>query len=326
MTDRKKRIILDVDTGIDDAVAVLYALLSPDIELVGITTVFGNIEVEQATENTLRLIKLANCGYEVPVAMGASKPLAREYSGPVPHIHGHNGIGDVELPKSEQQPLEESAEDFIIRKAHELAGELIIVPVGRMTNVANAVQKDPSIAKLINRVVIMGGTVFAPGNVTPVSEANFWGDPEAAAVLFNSELAITVVGLDVTMKVKLTRQHLEQLLQNAPSEKREVALFLQQSMDRYIQFYGESSGFLGACAMHDPLAVLVAVDPSLVRTQTLKAVIDCGHDLTAGMIITDRRFNSDIGREIEFCLEVEAERSLSQLLSVFAAPVAERTV
>ncbi|MUT67088.1 nucleoside hydrolase [Paenibacillus sp. NEAU-GSW1] len=315
----KKRILLDVDTGIDDAMAILFALLSPEIEVVGITTVFGNIDVGQATDNTLRLIKLANCGYEVPVAVGAAKPLERAYGGPTIHVHGHNGIGDVELPPSEQKALAQSAEDFIISKAHEFPGELIIVPVGRMTNVAAAVQKDPSIAGMIKQVVIMGGTVFAPGNVTPVSEANFYGDPEAAAILFESPLPLTVVGLDVTMKVLLSRQHLDVLESNAPDDKLAIIRFLKHSMEWYMRFYEESNGFIGECPMHDPLAVLVAIDSTLVHTQKLNAAIDCGHDMTAGMIIADRRYRPVIGREIEFCLHVDEDRAMKRLLSVFAS-------
>lgn len=313
----KTRMILDVDTGIDDALAILYALLSPEIKMEGITTGFGNIHVGQATENTLRLIKLSNCGYDVPVAAGAAGPLERTYGGPVPQVHGHNGIGEAEIPPTEQQPLEESAADFIIRKAHELPGELVIVTVGRMTNLALALKKDPSIAGKIKRNVIMGGTVFAPGNVTPVSEANLWGDPEAAAHVFNSAVPVTVVGLDVTMKTLLTKDHLAHLGRYAPAHKQEIVKFLQESMELYFDFYRQSNNFLGECPMHDPLAVLVAINPSLVSIRKMNAVIDTGTGLTAGMIITDRRANSTIGREVEFCMDVDSDKALRQMLSVF---------
>ncbi|MCK9861381.1 nucleoside hydrolase [Paenibacillus sp. ATY16] len=316
----KTRIILDVDTGIDDALAILYALLSPEIHVEGLTTGFGNINVEQATENTLRLIKLANCGYEVPVAAGASGPLKREYAGPVPHIHGYNGIGDAEIPPTEQRPLKESAAEFIVRKAHELPGELVVITVGRMTNLALALSLDPSISGKIRQVVVMGGTVFAPGNVTPVSEANLWGDPEAAQQVFRSEVPLTIVGLDVTLETRLSKGHLAQLRQLAPDNKRPIVDFLHTSLEKYFDFYLQTNQYLGECPMHDPLAVLVAVNPSLVNTRVMHADIDCGHDLTAGMIITDRRVIPAVGREITFCLEVDADRALRQMLSVFLAP------
>ncbi|MGO4106692.1 nucleoside hydrolase [Paenibacillus sp. YAF4_2] len=316
----KTHIILDVDTGIDDALAILYALLSPDIHVEGLTTGFGNIDVGQATENTLRLIKLANCGYEVPVAAGAAGPLKREYAGPVPHIHGHNGIGDAELPPSEQQPLKESAAEFIVRKAYEMPGQLVVVTVGRMTNLALALALDPAIASKIKKVVVMGGTVFAPGNVTPVSEANLWGDPEAAAQVFRSEVPLTIVGLDVTLQVRLSRSHLDQLRRLAPAQKQPIVDFLHVALERYFDFYLESNQYLGECPMHDPLAVLVAVNPSLVATREWHADIDCGQGHTAGMIITDRRVNPKVGRVITFCLEVEEDRALRQMLSVFLQP------
>lgn len=311
------RMLLDVDTGIDDALAILYALLSPEIKVEGITTGFGNTDVAQATENTLRVIQLANCGYEVPVAVGAASPIERIFHGAVPHIHGNNGIGDASLPPSIQKPIEESASDFIIRKVNENPGELILVTVGRLTNLAIALQKDPSIVTKFKKVVIMGGAVFAPGNITPVSEANLYGDPEAASSVFESELPITIVGLDVTQKTRLTRNHLEMLSRQAPPNKREIVNFIKEATERYFAFYEFSNHFIGECAMHDPLAVLVAVNPSLVKIEVMNAVIDCGTGYTAGMIITDRRVRSIVGRAVDFCLEVDEEKAMEQMLSVF---------
>ncbi|MGO4538288.1 nucleoside hydrolase [Paenibacillus sp. 2TAB19] len=312
------RMILDVDTGVDDAAAILFALLSPDIKVEGITTGFGNIDMEQATENTLRVIRLANCGYEVPVAAGAAAPLKRAFKGAVPHIHGHNGIGDADLPRSPQKLLEESAADFIIRMASENPGELTLVTVGRLTNLALALMKDPSVADKLKRVFVMGGTVFAPGNATPVSEANLHGDPEAAALVFESSVPLTVVGLDVTQKTRLSRSHLAYLSQHASEERQPIVKFLTESMEVYFDFYNKSNNFLGECPMHDPLAVLVALNPSLVQVQTLPAVIDCGSGLTAGMIITDRRVKPTVGRAVEICVEVDSERAIQQLLSVYS--------
>lgn len=311
------RMLLDVDTGIDDALAILYALLSPAIKVEGITTGFGNTDVDQATENTLRVIQAANCGYEVPVAKGAAGPLKRIFPGAVPHIHGHNGIGDAVLPPSRTQALEESAAAFIVRKVNESPGELTLVTVGRLTNLALALELDPSIAFKFKKVVIMGGTVFAPGNITPVSEANLYGDPEAAAQVFESTLPITVVGLDVTQQTRLTKQHLSDLSRDVAPTKREVFDFMNAALRIYFDFYSFSNDFDGECPMHDPLAVIVAVNPSLVRTETIPAAIDCGDGYTAGMIITDRRVRAAVGRPVEFCLEVDQEKAIAELLSIF---------
>ncbi|WP_141502906.1 nucleoside hydrolase [Paenibacillus luteus] len=313
----KNRLLLDVDTGIDDALAILYALLSPEIKVEGITTGFGNTDVDQATENTLRVIQVANCGYEVPVAKGAAGPLKRVFPGGVPHIHGNNGIGDAELPSSKQQPLEETAAEFIVRKVNESPGELILVTVGRQTNLALALQLDPSIVTKFKKVVIMGGAVFVPGNITPVSEANLYGDPEAAAIVVESELPLVIVGLDVTQQTRLTKNHMAYLSREVAEDKRDVLAFLEASLERYFDFYAFSNGFDGECSMHDPLAVIVAIHPSLVKTQALNAVIDCGTGYTAGMVITDRRVRSLVGRPVEFCLEVDSAKAIEELLSVF---------
>ncbi|WP_028610888.1 nucleoside hydrolase [Paenibacillus harenae] len=313
----RSRMLLDVDTGIDDALAILYALLSPEIKVEGITTGFGNIDVEQATDNTLRIIQLANCGYEVPVAVGAAGPLERIFHGGVPHIHGNNGIGDAILPVPSQKPVDESAAAFIVRKVNENPGELILVTVGRLTNLALALQLDPGIANKFKKVVMMGGTVLAPGNVTPVSEANLYGDPEAASIVFESGLPITVVGLDVTQKTRLTRRHMEQLAVEAKTGDREIIAFMDEALRKYFDFYAFSNHFEGECPMHDPLAVLVAMHPSLVRIETMNAVIDCGTGYTAGMVVTDRRVRSTVGRPVDFCMEVDVERAMDKLLSVF---------
>lgn len=311
------RMIIDADTGIDDALAILYAMYAPEIKLEGLTTIFGNTDVEQATDNTLRLIKLCNRENEIPVAKGAAAPLKREFSGPAVAVHGQNGIGDAVIPKSDQQPLPISAAEFLVQKANENPGEITLVMVGRMTNLALALQLDPAIAGKFKKVVIMGGTVLAPGNVTPVSEANFWGDPEAAAIVFESELPLTIVGLDVTMETRLTYAHLNLLDRRAPEANKTLVQFLHDSLPVYYDFYRGSNYFAESCPLHDPLAVLVAVNPSLVKTQTFKATIDCGEGHTAGMIVTDRRARATEGRDIQFCMEVDADRAVGQMLAAW---------
>ncbi|MFC4779448.1 nucleoside hydrolase [Paenibacillus sp. GCM10023252] len=307
--------IIDADTGIDDALAILYALKSPEIDLIGITTVFGNTSVEQATDNTLRLLKLA--GADVPVAMGAAKPLARPWPGTVAEVHGENGIGDAQLAPSDQQPLGESAAEFLVRKANELAGELVIVPVGRMTNLAEALRLDPELPRKVKQVVIMGGNVYAPGNITPTSEANFFGDPESADLVMQSGLPIIMVGLDVTMKTIFNQGHLDVLNRSAQPENRELVQFLNEALPFYFTFYQKVNNFVAGCAMHDPLAVMVAVNPTLVRTQTMRVQIECESTRVPGMVIADLRAKPSAGTAVQVCVEVNAEAALNQLLAVF---------
>lgn len=309
------RLLIDADTGIDDSIAILHALKSKDIRVEGITTGFGNTDVKQATDNTLRLIRLAAPGYEVPVAAGAAGPLSRKWDGAVVEVHGRNGIGDAELPASGQRELAESAADFIVRKANECPGELTLVTLGRLTNLALALEKDPSICGKFKEVVMMGGTVFAPGNVTPACEANFAGDPEAAARVFAADFALTAVGLDVTTKTKLTVGHLDRLARYARPENKALIDYLQTALSYYFAFYQQVDRWIGACPVHDPLALLVAVDPSLVTMRTMKAAIECGGEHTAGMVVADRRGTPSVGRNVRFCVDVDADRALDRLLA-----------
>lgn len=312
------KMIIDADTGIDDALAILYAIKSPRIDLEAVCTVFGNIDVEQATDNTLRLIKLAGKEGRIAVIKGANKGLRREFPGSKSDVHGENGIGGAVIPPSDQQPTGEAAADFYIRMANERPGELTLVLMGRMTNLALALEKDPSIADKFRSVVVMGGNVLVPGNITPAAEANFWGDPEAAQVLVAAEgLPLTVVGLDVTMETLLTRGELEELERSCKEEDKPVAAFLKDCFSVYFDFYGMVNKLDNACPMHDPLAVIAAVRPELVTCQTLLASISCGDPLTAGMVVTDRRVTPSVGHPVSFALEVDAPAVTEELFSVF---------
>lgn len=315
MTQRK--IIIDADTGIDDAFAILYGLKSDKADIVGITTVFGNISVELATENTLRILKLAGRENEIPVSQGASKPLSRDLQGYSTHVHGENGIGEVELPPSSQRPIEEAADDFILRMADELNGELVLVTLGRLTNVALALRKDPRLAGKIKHLYVMGGAVQAPGNVTPVAEANIWGDPEAAELVIRSGMPITLVGLDVTMKTLLHQSHLDSLKRTCKPENRAVVDFIDGMMRFYFGFYREFNGFRDCAPMHDPLALLIALEPGIVRTQTMHLSVECSGELCVGMTVADLRRKPRVGTPVQVCVEVHAAQALDLLLAAF---------
>ncbi|KEQ24811.1 nucleoside hydrolase [Paenibacillus tyrfis] len=316
--DHVQKIIIDADTGIDDALAILYALKAPAVRVEGITTVFGNISVRQATDNTLRLLRLADAGYEVPVVQGAEGPLVRKLEGSfATHVHGVNGIGNVELPPADQQPLAEAADDFIIRKADELNQELVLVTLGRLTNLAQALAKDPALPAKIKHVYVMGGTIHSPGNVTPVAEANIWGDPEAADAVFSSGLPVTMVGLDVTMKTRLTRHHLDFLQRHGKEENRKIVDFICDSMPFYFGYYRASNYFLDSAPLHDPLTVLAAVEPAMMAARTMKVKVECESTLCRGMTVADLRRNPTIGSPIRVCVDVDAELAVGKLLSVF---------
>lgn len=313
------KLLIDCDTGIDDSIAILFALKRPDVRVVGITTSCGNTNAVQAAENSIRLVKLANTPYEVPVAIGENKPLVGEWGGPVPHIHGYNGIGDAEIPASAQKPLEEAACDFIVRMARENPGELTLVTLGRMTNIALALEKEPELPKLIKNVVSMGGTIYAPGNVTPVCEANIAGDPEAADAVFMAGFDLTLVGLDVTAKTRLTTHHLDMLDKYCLPENRPIMDYLHTAMNLYYNFNRMQNNCLDHCPVHDPLAMLVAVDPSLVTMQKRRTRVECGGTMCRGMIVTDLREYPMDAPFASLCLDVDATRAVEELIAAFTS-------
>lgn len=313
-----KHVIIDCDTGIDDSIAILYALKNKHLHVEGITTGFGNASAKQATENSLRLIKLADCGYEVPVAMGADRPLIGEIETPPAHIHGNNGIGNVELPKSEQEVLKERAWDFIIRKADELQGELTIITLGRLTNLAKALEKDPRLPYKIKNVVTMGGSLNVPGNVSPYAEANIWGDALAADRILKAGFHMTIVGLDVTMKTFIKGQDLEFLQQHCKEENKEIVSYIQSALQYYFKFHYDTLGLRAGCVVHDPLAVLVTEDPALARYRMIRAEVEYTNEEYFGMIKIDERFESKYQHgEVLFCTHMDSDLAVNRLLSGF---------
>jgi purine nucleosidase len=285
MTDTAPtRVVIDCDTGVDDAMAILYGLLSPNIEIVGLTCCWGNIWVETTTANTLRLLEIVQM-QSIPVAMGARKPLL----GPIWElgngVHGADGQGNTNLAPPKLKPVKESAAELLVRLAHEHPGELTLVPVAPLTNVATALALDPSIAQLYKEVVLMGGNFLAPGNAAKWAEANIWHDPEAAQVVFEAGWPITAVGLDVTMKTMLSEQHLAELAQCGTPAARHISLISQYYLERYAARYGRRE-----CTMHDALALAIAADRSLATNAPFARVdVELTGTKTRGMTVADLR-------------------------------------
>lgn len=203
------RIILDTDPGIDDALALFLALASPEVTLEAVTTVQGNVSVEQTTYNALTLLTLAG-RTDIPVAYGSAEPLVRKRVDAA-HVHGQNGLGDITLPEPTIASVEQQAVDLIIEKIMRNPGEITLVPIGPLTNIALAVRREPRIAQHVREVVIMGGAVRVPGNVTPSAEFNIFADPHAAHVVFHAGWPLRLVSLDVTTRVSMHRQQVETL-------------------------------------------------------------------------------------------------------------------
>lgn len=265
-------VLLDVDAGIDDALAILTAALSNEIELVGCTVTWGNVDVVQGARNTSEVLRLAGHG-DVPIAVGAAGPRNGAVAVFSPQVHGDDGLGGCADTAHEPTLASESAVELMLRLSNEHAGELEIVAVGPLTNLAAALDADPTLPERIRQVTIMGGAALAPGNVSDTAEANIWHDPEAAQAVFDAPWELTMVGLDVTMTSLITDAHRERLAAGGA-----VGRFCAAILDFYLAYYESCSGER-ASGNHDALALAVAT--GLVRT-TLSPIVDVTVDCSDG--------------------------------------------
>ena len=264
----KKKMILDLDTGVDDALAIAYATAAPDVDLIGIVASYGNNLIDICAQNSLKLLQLLG-QTNVPVYKGLAHSSTTDHFDVMQvslDIHGNNGIGEVDLPDPQRSVEDQSGVDFYFDAAHKYGKDLIIVPTGPMTNLAAALQKDPSIAKLIGNVTFMGGALTVEGNVTEAAEATIHQDAESAnVVLSNPDLPLTMVGLDVTLRTLLTKHETAQWRNLGTAAGKAYADITDFYIDAYYNLNIDKNG----CALHDPLAVGVSLDPSFVRTISL---------------------------------------------------------
>lgn len=294
--------IIDTDPGIDDAMAILYAAQAPEIDLVGLTAIFGNVTVDQAARNALRLAEMA--GQDIAVARGCERPLVAGPFDPSYHVHGDEGFGTYPAETPRGQPVDMDAADFLIAKAAEHAGELVVCPIGPMTNIATALERDPNFAKNVNKIVLMGGSVREGGNITPHAEANFYHDPHAAQIVMSADCEVTMVGLDVTHRTWATREDMAEVAEAAPR----LGGFLRDIADFYIDFYVQVRGEQG-CFLHDPLAIICATNPELFEVE--RAAIEMtleGEAAGKSAIVTQ-------GRAQNIAVKAQADAIKAQFMS-----------
>jgi purine nucleosidase len=305
------RVHFDCDTGIDDALALAHLLSRADLELVSISTVSGNTTSTQAATNTLDLLNLAG-RTDVPVAIGAGGPLLGEYRGGAGHVHGANGIGGVELPSSGRSVAQLSGPEQIIEAAKAHPGELELLAVGPLTNLAHALNAEPDLPGLVKQVTIMGGAIWVPGNITEHAEANIANDPEAAQTVFSAGWPITLVPLDVTLQHTIGVDEQRALAQRGTAFHSALADMLDTYLDFYQQFFGERRA-----ALHDPLASMITVGDSVPATvrRTALTVEPSGIDARG------RTAPADAGEQIDVVTEVSGPAGpdlLRQILAVDA--------
>ncbi|MDP5219177.1 nucleoside hydrolase [Ruegeria sp. 2205SS24-7] len=300
------KIIIDTDPGVDDAMAIFYAHAAPDIELVGLTTVFGNVWVEQATRNANYLMEFL--GADCPVAQGAAEPYEITGFQPSAHVHGPEGFGDHVEIETERAPIAESAVEFLVRMARENPGEIVVCAVSPLTNIADAMRLDPDFVTNVGRIVIMGGAVDVPGNIRGCAEANIFHDPHAAAEVFASGAKITLVGLDVTMQTLCLREDFMTLAETAPR----AGGFLLQISEFYHNFYETVVGKTG-CAMHDATAVIAATHMELFTTESSGLTVDLS-DAALG-----KTTRAPSNPPAEICLGIDADAVKARFFDVVAS-------
>lgn len=305
-----EKIILDVDTGIDDALAIILAEESGQLDILGITAVNGNVPVDTVMTNTKKMIQLMKQD-SYTVYRGASRPLVRDAF----HeflVHGRDGLGGA-LAGMEVDPGDPQlfAPDFIIEQVKKYPGEVTLIMVGPLTNLALAIQKAPEALKKVKQVVIMGGLVQKAGfgNTLPTSEFNIFADAEAARIVFHAGLPVKLISLDVTTQTFLTREHIEQLKGTYYYD------FVLKSTEIYRKYTKEKLGMDG-CALHDPLTVGVVLDPTLVKTAKYYVDVETKGELSYGQTICDFRNLLKKEPNVEICLDVDAERFVEMFLKV----------
>lgn len=256
----RHKIILDTDPGIDDSFAIAYAIAHPEIDLLALTTIYGNVTIEQGTENALKILEAF--GGKADVARGEKGPLSIPQNMPSSHVHGANGLGGFEFPSTDTKPVDLSAAEYIVKTVNEQPGEITICPVGPLTNLAKALELDPTITSKVKEIVVMGGAVFYPGNVTPVAEANIWNDPHAADICFAADWKLTLAPMDCTMPVIFNTDDLEMLAKANPK----MGIPLKAMSEFYINFYRSAAGLYGLVP-HDVMALMWVTAPGTFQSR-----------------------------------------------------------
>jgi len=274
-----RRIVLDTDPGIDDALAILLALGSPEVELAAITVTGGNCSMEQGVRNALAVLDIVDA--TTPVVPGVALPLIRPPF-TAPETHGDAGLGNAHLPEPGLTPATDHAVDRIVREIMDASVPVTLVAIGPLTNVALAIRHEPRIVERVSEVIIMGGAFDVPGNTTPLAEFNVYVDPHAAYIVFHSGMPMTLLPWDITSKVLLTQAHVDELLAIASP----VTRFIADATSFYIDFHRQHFGYAG-CSINDPCAVALAWLPELAQTEAVFVDVEIDSAKSMGKTFAD---------------------------------------
>lgn len=277
---KPKKILFDTDPGIDDACAILLALASPELSVEGLSIVHGNSSLQQATRNALSILELTGAGH-IPVAVGCELPLVQP-SLLAPETHGNTGLGYAELPEPRARPTDQHGCDFLIERILASPGEVTLVAIGPLTNVALAIRQEPRIVSAVKDVIVMGGAIRHEGNTTALAEFNTYVDPHAAHIVYHSGMPITLVPLDVTYQCVLTSDDVNRMRSiDAPITK-----FVEDATRFYMEFHDSYQGIQG-CVINDPLALALTFAPELCTYQELYVDVDLSGGISLGKTIGD---------------------------------------
>lgn len=276
-----RRFIIDTDTGSDDAVALVMAARHPDIQIEAVTVVAGNVPVDQGVQNAAYTLEISGAG-QVPVYRGMAAPLVQKLI-TAQNVHGVDGMGDIGLPLYGRQPAAGHAVDALIDVITRYAGQITLVTLGPLTNVAVALQRDPSLASKVSRCVMMGGTSDAYGNVSPVAEYNIWADPEAARIVFDSGLPITMVGWDISRKYAAFNKAEADALRAVGTPLARFCVDIQGDVDEFAIRVTKLPGF----DLPDPIAMAAAIDPAVVETERVYVGVELAGEFTRGQTVCD---------------------------------------
>lgn len=302
-----RHMLIDTDTASDDAVALVMALKSPEVQVEAITVVAGNVPVDQGVQNALYTVEL--CGSTVPVYKGMAAPMLRPLE-TAQNVHGHDGLGDIGLPLTGRKPAEGHAIDIIEQVIRRHAHDITLVTLGPLTNVALALLRDPALASMVKECIIMGGIGRGPGNITPVAEFNIWVDPEAAKIVFASGLPVTMVGWDISVAYATFAPEDAQAVRALGTPLAEFCIDIQRVVQ---QFSVETTKLVGF-DLPDPIAMSVALDPAVkTLTKRLFVAIETQSDLCRGQTVVDHLEVTGQPANVEVVLEASRERFLERL-------------